>query len=86
MSECLMDFPHEPVWCPACYEQQQQGSMLREMRRANNLKEAELQLRMQIGDTPEWRPAPQPVRYVAPPSPVQKPSTELNGYFRKWEG
>ena len=72
MSECLLDYRHEPVWCPACYAEQQQGQVLTEMRRANHLKAQELQLRDQRGEDETWRPAPKPVRYVpavTPPTP-----------------
>ena len=73
MSECLLDYRHEPVWCPACYAEQQQGQVLTEMRRANDLKAQELQLRDQRSeDETYWRPTPKPVQYVpavTPPTP-----------------
>ena len=39
MSECLMDFPHHPSWCPACYEENQRAQLIVEQRKANELKE-----------------------------------------------
>ena len=70
-----MDYPHAPVWCPACWAEQQQGQVITEMRRANDLKAQELLLRDQRDD--DWRPAPKPVRYT-PAQPRQSTSTVLN--------
>lgn len=70
MSECLMDFPHAPVWCPACYAEQQQNQVITELRRANDLKAQELLLRDQHDD--DWRPAPKPVQYTPARTPPSK--------------
>ena len=75
MSECLMDFPHAALWCPACYAEVQQSQVITEMRRANDLKQQELLLRDQRDD--DWRPAPKPVQYV-PPRPAVSKTTVLN--------
>ena len=75
MSECLFDFPHAAVWCPACWSDQQQGQVITEMRRANDLKAQELLLRDQRDD--DWRPAPKPVQYT-PARPAISRTTVLN--------
>ena len=79
MAECLFDYPHAAVWCPACYAEQQQGHVLTEMRRANDLKQQELLLRDQRSED-DWRPAPKPVRYVpAPVKPPEQPKQTRRG-------
>jgi hypothetical protein len=42
MTECLMDFPHLPSWCPACYEENQRAQIIAGQQKANELKEWEL--------------------------------------------
>ena len=75
MSECLMDFPHHPSWCPACYEENQRAQLIVEQRKANELKEWELGIRedeLQIRRDGKWvepklrRPAAQ-ATYTPPP-------------------
>ena len=82
MSECQLDYPHAAVWCPACWAEQQQGQVITEMRRANDLKQQELLLRDQREDDVVYRkPQPHPVRYIpatTPPSP-EAPNTEKGG-------
>jgi hypothetical protein len=77
MSECLLDYPHAPVWCPACWAEQQQDQVITEMRRANDLKEQELLLRDQHDDG--WRPAPKPVRYIPPMTTPAQQHNEKGG-------
>ena len=80
MSECLMDYPHAPVWCPACWAEQQQGQVITEMRRANDLKERELLLRDQRSDDENyWRPTPKPVRYTPALTPPVQQQNEKGG-------
>ena len=61
----LLDFPHASEWCNECYEQQQRGQQTAQLRRANDLKERELDLR-ERGDWVEPRAQPRP-RYIPPP-------------------
>jgi len=61
-----MDFPHHPVHCGDCWEDEQRGRVLVEMRRANDLKERELQLR-EGGEWVEPKPAFQPRYNILPP-------------------
>ena len=42
--ECMMDFPHAAVWCPACHAAETQSRIAGQMQRANDLKEQELEL------------------------------------------
>lgn len=69
MAKCIdygIDYPHAAVHCPACYEQVTQQGMLKEMTRANDLKEKELGLRLS-GELPEQLPPPKPrVVYTQP--------------------
>jgi hypothetical protein len=64
-----MDFPHAPIHCDDCWEQEIQVRQLAEQRRGNDLKERELYLREQ-GEWVEQRPRPRPT-YVLPPPPQQ---------------
>ena len=77
MSECLMDYPHAPVWCQACWAEQQQGQVITEMRRANDLKERELLLRDLHDD--DWRPAPKPVQYIPATTPPAQQQSKKGG-------
>ena len=82
MSSCIdygIDYPHAAVHCPACYAEQQQDRMVTEMRRANDLKQQELQLRDQRSeDETYWRPAPKPVRHVPAPATPPKVTQQNN--------
>ena len=78
MAECLLDYPHAPVWCPACYAEQQQDRMVTEMRRANDLKAQELELRSQRSED-DWRPAPKPVRHIPTPVRQEQPKQTRKG-------
>ena len=71
---CTLDYPHAPVWCDACYSQQQQARVLAEMRRTNDLKEKELELRM-LGEWVNTEQAPRRVYVQATPRPVETPKT-----------
>jgi hypothetical protein len=68
-----LDYPHAVVWCGDCWEQEQHSRQLAELRRANDLKERELDMR----EHDEWvepKTAPKP-RYVPPmlsPAPKVK--------------
>ena len=71
MSSCTLDFAHAPVWCDACWADAQQvrgvnaqTDYLGELKRANDLKEWELEK----GGNPRPRPA-----YYPPPPPAAKP-------------
>ena len=62
-----LDYPHAVVWGGDCWEQEQHSRQLAEMRRANDLKERELDMR----EHDEWvepKAAPKP-RYVPPMLP-----------------
>jgi hypothetical protein len=69
MSVCdRLDFPHAPVWCPDCYAQESQSIIAREMRRANDLKQKELELR----ERGYWQePEARVVRPYTPPARVE---------------
>lgn len=43
-NECLLDFPHTPVWCDYHYKEQMEGQVLIELRRSNDLKQREIEL------------------------------------------
>ncbi|MAH48085.1 hypothetical protein CMI37_19840 [Candidatus Pacearchaeota archaeon] len=77
MSECLFDFPHAAVWCPACWADLTQTRIAKESKRANDLKEVELDLLAASLDstqpTPARRPTSPPVRYVQAPVKEQPP-------------
>jgi len=70
-----MDFPHSPAWCDDCYLETRENQVLFEMRRANDLKERELELREMDSDA--WvEPTPRFRRtYVLPPPPNKKGGT-----------
>jgi len=59
-----LDFRHAPSWCEDCWEREQQGRLLTEMRRANDFKQAELYLR-ESGDWVEPKQKPRP-QYALP--------------------
>ena len=48
-----LDFPHSPSWCNECWEQDQRGKQLAEMRRANDLIERKLDLKQRELDIQE---------------------------------
>jgi hypothetical protein len=71
---CNLDFPHAPAWCDACWEQEQRGKeinlqrdTLAELKRANDLKEWEL----------EWGGSPRPKREYIPPNPQPEPRPKI---------
>jgi hypothetical protein len=57
-------FDHTPAWCDDCWEQEQRSRQTTEMRRANNLKQRELDLR-EWGEWVEPKREPMP-RYILP--------------------
>ena len=63
-----LDFPHSSVHCDNCWDDQQRGKVLVEMRRANDLKEKELE---SLADL-EYRPQRTYKPYTPPPLPVPK--------------
>ena len=65
MKHEFLDYPHASEWCDDCYDQKQRGQQIAEMRRANDLKQRELDLR-EWGNWVEPRPQPKP-RYIPPP-------------------
>ena len=65
-----MDYRHSPLWYDDCYREQREGNVLSEMRRANDLKERELDLR-EVGEWVEPRPRPRPT-YIVPPTTDKK--------------
>jgi hypothetical protein len=65
-----LDFPHAPVHCADCWDDQQRGKVLAEMSRANELKEKELNS-YDLTD-PEYRPQRTYKPYTPPPLPVPK--------------
>ena len=75
--DCLLDFPHAAVWCPACWADLTQVRIAKESKRANDLKEQELELLAASLDsthpTPARRPAQPQVRYVQAPVKEQPP-------------
>tara|TARA_R110002110_G_scaffold148286_4_gene339315 strand:+ start:9096 stop:9338 length:243 start_codon:yes stop_codon:yes gene_type:complete len=70
-----MDFPHTAVHCDDCWSQEQQGRMLSEMTRANDLKEKEMFMRTE-GEWVEAKARPRP-KYLLPPP--QSTSTGKGG-------
>ena len=42
--QCELDYRHAPDWCPACSAEELQRDVLREMQKANRLKEEEIRL------------------------------------------
>jgi len=71
-----MDFAHAAVWCDDCWDSERQAKMLAEMRRANDLKEVEINMRDQ-GDWIEERPRPRPTYVLSAPPPTPQPSNRL---------
>ena len=66
-----MDFAHAPAWCDDCWNQEHQGRMLAEMRRANDLKEEELFSRRN-GEWVDAKPRPRPTYVLPPPQQPQR--------------
>lgn len=62
-----MDFKHSAAYCDDCYLEARDNQVLLEMRRANDLKERELELR-EMGSDAWVEPTPRFRRtYVLPP-------------------
>ena len=68
-----MDYPHIPMWCDDCTQQDIQADMLREIRRQNDLKETELRMKYE-DDWIERKPLPRP-RPTYAPEAQPKPET-----------
>lgn len=71
-----LDFDHAPAACDDCWDQRQSGQYIYELRRANDLKQAELDLR-ERGDWVTERPRPKPTYVLAAPSPTPQPVNKL---------
>ena len=69
-----LDYPHAVAWCGDCWEQEQHSQQRAELRRSNELKERELDMR-EHGEWTEPKAAPKP-RYVPPMLP---PAPSLTG-------
>ena len=67
---CDLDFPHAPVWCDDCRTESREYDVLFEMRRANDLKQRELDFREFDGAWIQSSPRPRPF-YVVPPKTEQ---------------
>ena len=65
-----LDYPHASTWCDQCWAQEQRSQQTTEMRRANDLKQRELDLR-EWGGWVEPKATPKP-RYVLPPPSAPK--------------
>lgn len=84
---CTLDFPHAALWCAACYAESQTNALIRETRRANDLKEEELAIlrENQAGPPSEvrWgnRPVAPPRRpvYLPPPPAPKAPAPTTGG-------
>ena len=65
-----LDFEHTAAWCADCWDRERQAKMLAEMRRANDLKEQEINMRDQ-GDwiEPPRQPRPQYIPPMLAPAP-----------------
>jgi hypothetical protein len=77
MSECLMDFKHEHIWCQHHYDSDIQRLIAFEMRRANDLREREVTLRTK-GYWQEEPPTPRPPIY-RPPLPATDKTKPIGG-------
>ena len=64
-----LDFAHLSVHCADCWEDEQRGRVLVEMRRSNDMKQRELQLR-EVGEWVEPKPAYQPRYNILPAKPT----------------
>jgi hypothetical protein len=77
MADCQLDYPHAPVWCPACWEEHQQTRLVAALEKANKLKERELELAMREPDgwvepRPRLRNAQPRQTYILPEGKPQK--------------
>jgi hypothetical protein len=64
-----LDFDHTSVWCDDCWDQEQRRQQTAELRRTNDLKQRELDLREWGESEPRREPRP---RYILPPPPTPK--------------
>jgi hypothetical protein len=71
---CTLDYPHAPIWCPACDDRQQQAMFLAEMRRTNDLKASEIELRS-LGEWVNTAQSPRRVYVQTTPKATQTPKT-----------
>ena len=60
---CTLDFPHAAAWCPACYAESQTNAIIAESRRANDLKEEELEILRENRADMLWAGQPSEVRW-----------------------
>ena len=77
MSECLMDFFHEHIWCQHHYDSDIQRRIAFEMRRANDLKEE--QLRGKARNDWQEPEVPLPRQYPTPTQPEKLNFTRKGG-------
>ena len=70
MKHVDMDFKHAPVWCENCRSEDRENNVLFEMRRANDLKERELDFRQVDG---EWIQATPRGTFMLPPPKTEHP-------------
>jgi len=71
MKHVDMDFPHAPVWCDDCRQEDRQDKVLFEMIRANDLKQREMDFREFDGEWIQSTPRPRP--YVSSSPITNKP-------------
>jgi hypothetical protein len=78
-----LDFNHTAAWCDDCFDQQQRGQQIAELRRANDLKERILTLREnpQWGEFVEEKPRPTPT-YALPQPRLSQPAPQPDARLR----
>ena len=81
MTECQMDFPHEPIWCPSCWNAKLKFKEIQALEEAIRLKQTELNFRIS-GELDEVQPLPRPkpqVKFVAPTVPSKQKEQPKGG-------
>tara|TARA_R100001082_G_C4365390_1_gene161633 strand:+ start:2165 stop:2500 length:336 start_codon:yes stop_codon:yes gene_type:complete len=63
MQKCEMDFPHQPIWCPACWSEKQKFREVRALEEANRLKQLELSYRVN-GELDEVQAPRRPAKVI----------------------
>ena len=74
---CDMDFPHAALWCAACYAESQTNALIRETRRANDLKEEELEILRENRADMLWASQPSEIRWADFPKPRPRRPVQL---------
>jgi hypothetical protein len=64
MAACGLDFPHAPLWCPACYAEAQTNAIIAETRRANDLTQEELAILRENRADMLWSSQPSEIRWA----------------------